>query len=305
MSYWDFFPAEAGWGRIPVWGFADVAASEHDGLAAGRRVYGYFSASTHLVVRPDRVGKDGFTDVTPHRAELPAVYNHYAFTDADPGYEQRHEDEQMLLRPLFGTAFLLDDELADDGFSGAEEIVVSSASSKTALATAFLIGRREGPELVGLTSPARVDFVEGTGAYGRVLAYDDAGSLGDGPAAYLEFSGNPEVRGSVHRHYGEGLARSTLIGATHWDRMGAGGGELPGPKPIFFFAPDRAAKRTGDWGGAGLRERMAEAWAPFVEWTGGWLETERHEGADALEQAYRELLDGEVDPAAGNVFSLG
>ena len=25
MSYWNFFPAEAGWGRVPVWGFADVA----------------------------------------------------------------------------------------------------------------------------------------------------------------------------------------------------------------------------------------------------------------------------------------
>ena len=22
MSYWDFFPAEDGWGRVPMWGFA-------------------------------------------------------------------------------------------------------------------------------------------------------------------------------------------------------------------------------------------------------------------------------------------
>ena len=25
MSYWSFFPAEEGWGRMPVWGFAEVA----------------------------------------------------------------------------------------------------------------------------------------------------------------------------------------------------------------------------------------------------------------------------------------
>jgi hypothetical protein len=27
MSYWSFFPAEDGWGRVPVWGFANVAAA--------------------------------------------------------------------------------------------------------------------------------------------------------------------------------------------------------------------------------------------------------------------------------------
>ena len=28
MQYWNFFPAaEPGWGRVPVWGFADVAES--------------------------------------------------------------------------------------------------------------------------------------------------------------------------------------------------------------------------------------------------------------------------------------
>ena len=32
MSYWNFFPAaEVGWGRIPVWGFGTVIASQHEG----------------------------------------------------------------------------------------------------------------------------------------------------------------------------------------------------------------------------------------------------------------------------------
>ena len=31
MNYWDFFPAEDGWGRVPMWGFAEVEASEADG----------------------------------------------------------------------------------------------------------------------------------------------------------------------------------------------------------------------------------------------------------------------------------
>jgi uncharacterized protein DUF2855 len=32
MSYWRFFPAADGWGRLPVWGFADVIRSCHDNV---------------------------------------------------------------------------------------------------------------------------------------------------------------------------------------------------------------------------------------------------------------------------------
>src|SRR3954469_14620437 len=52
MSYWDFFPASEGWGRVPVWGFADVRKSRADGLESGARVYGYLPPSSHLVVTP-------------------------------------------------------------------------------------------------------------------------------------------------------------------------------------------------------------------------------------------------------------
>ena len=69
----------------------------------------------------------------------------------------------MLLVPLFVTSFLIDDFLADEGFFGADVAILSSASSKTALALAFLLGRRE-VEVVGLTSPGRVGFVEGPAA---------------------------------------------------------------------------------------------------------------------------------------------
>ncbi|MGI8460598.1 MAG: DUF2855 family protein [Solirubrobacterales bacterium] len=322
MNYWDFFPAEDGWGRMPVWGFADVVASNAEGVAEGKRVYGYFPPSSHLIVRPDRADEAGFLDSSPHRAALPVVYNHYVFTDTDPNYDSDSEDAQMLLRPLFATSFLLDDQLADPmqmgssrtgreaedsaavvPFFGASTVVLSSASSKTALAAAFLIARRDGPALVGLTSASRVGFVEGTGTYGRVVPYEEIGTLGDGPAVYLDFSGDADLRGTVHAHYGDELAHSFTIGATHWDKM-AGGGELPGPTPTFFFAPDRAAKRTTDWGGDGLRERIAEAWKPFVEWSGSWLEVSRAEGAEAVENAYLEMLDGKVNPAAGNVLSL-
>lgn len=77
LRYWDFFPAGSPEvGRIPVWGVAEVVASRAEGVTAGQRVYGYLPMSSFLVVRPDpaSVSRDGFSDVTPHRLDLPGAY---------------------------------------------------------------------------------------------------------------------------------------------------------------------------------------------------------------------------------------
>jgi Protein of unknown function (DUF2855) len=67
MSYWSFFPAEEGWGRVPVWGFAEVATSRHDALEVGTRVYGYLPPSAELVVAPAHVDARGFIDACTDR----------------------------------------------------------------------------------------------------------------------------------------------------------------------------------------------------------------------------------------------
>ena len=51
MSYWGFFPAEPGWGRMPVWGFAKVLESRSEALEEGIRVYGYLPPAV-LTLRP-------------------------------------------------------------------------------------------------------------------------------------------------------------------------------------------------------------------------------------------------------------
>ena len=303
MRYWQFFPAEEGWGRVPVWGFADVAEGT-EGLAEGTRVFGYLPPSTHLIVEPASVGATGFVDASPHRAELPAAYNRYFRVDADPVYERRFEDQQMLFWPLFFTSFLIDDFLDDEGLFGAGATILSSASSKTASGLAFLLSRHDGVEVIGLTSPRSVEFVEGLGVYDRVLAYADAGSLEQVPSVYVDMSGDADVRDAVHRRLGDSLAHSAVVGATHREGMGEVPDGLPGPRPVFFFAPDRLAKRNADWGPDGLQERIGEAWRPYVEWTAGWLEVRRGSGPEAIERAYRELLEGRIDPAVGDVLSL-
>jgi hypothetical protein len=304
MSYWDFFPAADGWGRVPMWGFAEVERSEAPGVEAGTRVYGYLPPSSQLLVTPVDADASGFVDGSPHRAALPSAYHRYLATGADRFYRAGTEDIQMLLRPLFFTSFLIDDQLADEGLTGRGPIVISSASSKTALAAAFLLAQRDGVELIGLTSPRSAEFVTGLGIYGRVVTYDAIASLDAGPATYVDVAGDGAVRAAVHSRFGDELAHSMAVGVTHWEELGAGGGELPGPRPAFFFAPDRVVKRAKDWGRAGLEQRVADAWHPFCEWTAGWLEVERSQGFDAVREAYLEVLEGRVEPRTARVLSL-
>jgi hypothetical protein len=302
LGYWKFFPAEGEWGRIPVWGFADVVASEDDRLAVGARVYGYLPMGTHLVVAPARVGAHDFVDGSAHRADLPRTYNTYQVVSADPSFDADREDERMLLWPLFVTSFLIDDFLDDNDFFGATTVVLSSASSKTAIGTAHRLSFRENVTCVGLTSPARVEFVESLDCYDRVVAYDAVSDLVVEPAVYVDIAGDGAVRASVHGHFGDDLLFSSMVGGTHWDQPP--GPEASGPAPAFFFAPDQIVKRHRDWGGDEFDRRVSEAWTSFLDRADHWFRVERRRGPDETADTYLAVLDGDTDPSVGLICSM-
>jgi hypothetical protein len=124
---------------------------------------------------------------------------------------------------------------------------------------------------------------------------------------FVDMAGNGDVRRAVHERFGEGLRHSAVVGSTHWNTQAGpsmGGDGLPGPRPTFFFAPDRIAKRSADWGPGGFDERLDASWDEFVREGTGWMRIEEAHGAEQVEAVYRQLLDGKADPALGFVCSL-
>lgn len=310
VGYWDFFPAaEEGWGRIPVWGFADVVESRSEAVEVGRRVFGYLPMATHLVATPTRVSPSGFTDGAAHRAGLPGTYNRYQFTAADPIYRRDKEAHQAVFVPLFFTSFFIDDYLVDNADFGADTIVISSASSKTAAGVALCTSRRTGarPTIVGLTSAGNADFVERLGFYDEVCAYDDIGTLdAQENAVFVDVAGDAAVRASVHRHFGDRLAASLQVGLTHWESGESDAGEeLPGPTPEQFFAPTQIEKRVQEWGRKGYLDRVGAAWANLLEVADDWVHFTEVRGLDGLRDAYLEMLEGTLDPAEALMIEVG
>lgn len=299
MKYWEFFPAEDGLGRIPAWGYAEVVESRAPDLAAGARVFGYLPMSSHTVLRPGQVRGSGFTDVSAHRSGLPAIYNEYRLVTG-PRDEER-ERLVSIFMPLYGTSWLLADWLNESGFAGATRLLASSASSKTALglAHALQVDFESPVRTLGLTSAGNREFTSGTGHWDEVAGYGDLETIAaDTPSIYVDFGGNARLRHRVHSHFGDALLASVAVGIADWESMAPDpdAESLPGPRPQFFFAPDRVVKRNADWGEDGLGRRLARSQDRFAERSREWMEVRTVSGPEGIRESLLALMDGEVPP---------
>jgi hypothetical protein len=304
IRYWHFFPASEPWGQIPVWGIGEVQHSRHTELIEGERIYGYFPMASHLVITPDRVRPASFIDATPQRAELPATYNEYARIDRDAAYDHARADQHLVLRPLFSLSFFLAAYLTEQRLFGARQVIVSSASSKTAMGLAFLLAREHAVELVGLTSESNVPFVTRAGHYARVVSYDAIETLPHDEAVFIDIAGDAKVLGLVHRHLGDAIRYSGRVGATHW-YSDLADQELPGIKPEWFFTPSHILKRRQEWGSQQLRLRLSQAWHAFLADTDRWLRIAHGSGAEAIERTYRDVVGGRLPPEIARTLSFG
>jgi len=157
LKYWDFFPVDEGYSQLPVWGFGKVVASKHPQFELGDRFYGYYPMSSHILVQPGKVNPYGFADVNPKRKSNNPIYDQYTNVKTDIGYKQENEAMLSLFKPLFITSYLLNDFLEENDSFGADQILITSASSKTAYGLAAVLNERKNNgdfqgKIVALTS---------------------------------------------------------------------------------------------------------------------------------------------------------
>jgi hypothetical protein len=304
MRYWDFFPAGevdgVAYGRVPLWGFADVERSTVAGVEEGTRLFGYLPTSSHLMVEPTGVGPKGFRDASAHRQHLPAPYNGLTTTTGDIAYDADLEDLQILYRPLFMTSFVLADFITDNDAFGADAVVISSASSKTSYGAAFLL---DGLHRIGLTSARNRDFTASLGCYDEVVTYDEIAEMTPTSTLFVDIAGDAAVRRAVHERLVP--VHSAVVGAAHHDAApDLGDDELPGAPPTFFFAPDQMRKRHDDWGPDGVEEGHAAAWKRFAPVVTGWVDVTVADGPEGLRADWLETLAGATPPRTGHVVQL-
>jgi hypothetical protein len=306
IGYWNFFPADDGWGVIPVWGFGEVVESRHPAIALGERLYGYYPMATHLLMNAGKVTDERLVDAMPHRASLPAVYNSYARAAGEPRYDQTMDDERILLFPLYATSFCLADLLQENGFYDASQLIITSASSKTAIGLAYAIkAHAAAPSSTGLTSASNMPKVEHLELYDTVLTYERLTDIDPAvPSIIVDLSGNGSVLSRLHSHLGEQMRFTSMVGITHYEAFEKGPG-FNAARSRMFFAPGHIEQRHKDWGPGVFEKKAFEFWQDAAKRSRDWLTIEHVHGIDAVAESYARVLEGRASPDTGIVVITG
>ena len=316
IGYWQFFEpylnpgdTDTAWGIIPVWGFGVVEESQNPDIEAGERLYGYFPMAHYLQIAPTRISAERLVDGAPHRAELPAVYNNYARLGKAAG-DATADSLRALLNPLYGTSFCLCDALQEEDWHGGEQVVILSASSKTAIGLAYGLSKIEGarPKIVGLTSSSNADFVKKTGVYDSVISYDALDALPNKPSVLVDMSGNRAVIGAVHARLGDNMRWCHNVGLTHWDdsetKDDPNATKIIRDRSAMFFAPGHIAQRSKEWGADAFNEKVTEFLAGGMAHARDWMEIKEVAGLENFKATYEAVLAGDIQPHEGIIVVL-
>jgi hypothetical protein len=309
MGYWGFFPADEGYGIVPVWGFATVAQSNHPDIEVGEKVFGYLPMASHLIACPHKVNEYGFSDAHPNRKSISPVYDNYLYCKKDPGYNPTREPWQLNFRPLFMTSFVLNEFISQQ--LNQDVLLLTSASSKTAFGTAFLLqadkASRQQPQkrpykVIGLTSPANKTLVESLGCYDAVFTYTEIAKLPKESSWLLDFAANGDIIASVQESLKGQLNKITLIGATDWSAE-----QKPNKRALdaeIFFAPSLVKSLNQEWGQGVFLQKYAHAWQHVAEALQNTMHEQSVTGVEEIVRLYQQTLAGSADTKALNILKF-
>ncbi|MDT0582500.1 DUF2855 family protein [Brumicola blandensis] len=317
LGYWQFFPPQLGpdevghneanehWGILPVWGFADVVKSNNPEVPEGERLFGYFPPSSHLIMHPSGVSESSWIDASEHRAALPVGYNIYRKVMSEPNYQKSGEAYRMLLYPLHVTAFALHHYFTSHDWFGAQQVVITSASSKTSTGLAYGINNDpKAPKQIGLTSLKNKEMVDNLAVYDKTLAYDELDSIDASiPSLIVDMSGNGTLLSELHKHLGDNMKFCSNVGATHWEDMN------PGPHFIaqrseMFFAPSTLQKIIKESGMDGFEKQSAAYLKHSIAQSTKWLKVTDLQGLKAMSDVFDDVCNGKVSPELGLIIHL-
>ena len=314
IGYWQFFKTKEDvnneWGCIPVWGFAKIIKSNVEELIVGERLFGYFPPCDNLNLKPIKVTNQGFTDGKEHRKDLPAVYNNYLRLSGDVNYDNSLDDIRSLLFPLHITSFCICDALEDEAYFGSDQIIIVSASSKTAIGVAQgLQEASNAPSIIGLTSQKNLDFVKSLDCYDEVIAYDCLSDVNFNlKSVMVDMAGSREILGTLHRSLADKMLKCLTVGMTHWDNEvtaeDALGQAMLRERTEFFFAPAHIQKRVKDWGHEGYNQKTNEFMKTRSIQSADWMQVKKIIGLEDFISTYEKFVSGDINPTEGIIVEL-
>jgi hypothetical protein len=251
------------------------------------------------VVAP-QVTPRGFADLTPQRHFLHPWYWHFELAAEPDALDER----RTLIHPVYPAAYNLADMLQRQAEAGVRTVVLTSASSKVAVGLVEEAAARGlGLTTVGFTSARNAAFVGGLGLYDTVAAYEDLSSVSiDGPAVFVDLTGEATWRLAVADRFADQLVNTTLIGFTHPGAQVPPPAGLRGPAAEIFFTPAVEWAVAEAEGPENYYARYAASEERFLTSTASWLTIEHAQGPEAIVEVFGDVLAGKQPPDLGYVL---
>lgn len=320
---------------MPAWGVGTVIESRHGDFAVGERFRGFLHITNVVQMKATR-SADGFTASGGKRDKINPAYNDFKQVDEAGRSPIRgsgiKSDLAMTAAPGAQSGFILYELLAMNDFYGGNSVVLTSASSKLALATALSLQEAKASgaieHIAGYTSASNREFVAATGLYDEVLAFDESPAAGDGLRHVLiDVAGDA----AVYKRSKDHLVKALAVGGTHaaaeastFTAFGASGfvkmlidmmgpqwakhwaARRLSPRLEMFFAPTVIGALLERWGREELDRRSDAALQHFVDAAidNGWIDVQRVESVGAIQSAYQSIVAGSLPPSRAVIVSL-
>lgn len=299
LKYWNFFPQEGTYGVIPVWASLAVVKSNNTNIKEGERFFGFAPMGNYFKVRIGNYSSRGFSDISEHRTKLIALYNFY--TKLSPKDFETNEilDYSIITRITFPTSFLLKSLLEWNSFFKAEQVIITSASSKTALGLAFLLNKYKnkfGKKIIGITSSRSKKFVENSKFYDQVITYSDVNELlPKCNSVIIDFSGNSDLLIKLNEMLQDYLKYISLVGATNWE---ANKPIAKIPHCVLFDSGNTHRRLIEEYGMEKAMHLISTEMTEFTKFIKQMVSLSHIDEAD-LPIFYQKLLNGQVSPEFG------
>jgi hypothetical protein len=229
--------------------------------------------------------------------------------------------------PGFITGYGLCQQLVRNNYYGASTVIITSASSKVSLATAFFLKQHDDSiHIIGYTSDANKDFCSQTGLYDSILEYTDNDALERVHSCVLiDVAGNESVYQDVQSKLVKALAVGnthdvpdesstskhfsaigtmklimTFMGISNWIR------KWLTPQLELFLVMDIMQELKQELGQEELDERLDAAMKLFVDTIidKNWTSIRTCDTLDSIQQAHVDICRGTVKPSEAVVLDM-
>jgi len=216
------------------------------------------------------------------------------------------EDWRLVLKEIYTMAFYMDENLlVDTGMINS--VIISCASSKTAMALAFCLRMRDMRYVVGLTSREHLDFVRSTDLYHEVYTYDEADALPNNRTiVYMDFKCDGELRQQITLRMGTNLMYNMVLGpAVFQNRMKDQVFEKRAREVLFDESSWRERRRmVAEVTKTGRNEKLKDSFPAFVQRMRQHVKLRRASGGQAFKDMYDAVYSNSASPADAYICTL-